>query len=103
VQSLGRILGTGRRRDQGREIGLLVLRQQMQMLQRQVKGHSTPPPRPAPVGGCEQGVAQIPMVVVLGETLDPSGSRASAQGDDWSTMKPNGPTMRSDHARNAAV
>ncbi len=34
---VGRILGTGRRRDEGREIELLVLRHQVKVLQRQVK------------------------------------------------------------------
>ena len=34
---VGRILGTGRRPDEGREIELLVLRHQMRVLQRQLK------------------------------------------------------------------
>jgi hypothetical protein len=64
-----RVLGTGRRSHDGREIELLVLRHQMKVLQRQVKRPSAPF-RPALVGGCEQGDAQRSMVLVRRQARD---------------------------------
>ena len=49
----------------------MVLRHQMKVLQRQVT-RPTPPPRPTPIGGCEQGDAQRPVAVFLGEAGDPA-------------------------------
>jgi hypothetical protein len=67
----GRILGTGRRRDQRKEIGPLVLGHQMQVLQRQVER-----PRLHRLDRVllrlRAGRAERPMVVVLGEAGHPA-------------------------------
>jgi hypothetical protein len=67
---VGRILGTGQRPNEGKEIELLVLRHQVRVLQRQVKAPPSAASRPAPAGGGEQGDAQRPVVFVRCQARD---------------------------------